>query len=158
MIVLGFDPGLDGAIAIYWPDTNKLVVHDTPTMGDKKRRCINAAQLSHLIQQEIKEDMPWVAAFVEDVHAMIGWGIGSAFRFGESKGVLFGVLGALNIPTRRVAPQTWKKKLGLSRDKDASRKLAIETWPHHADLFARVKDDNRAEAALIAKYGWSQLQ
>ena len=95
-------------------------------------------------------------AYLEDVHAMIGWGIGSAFRFGESMGVVQGVLGALGVPLFRVSPQKWKKALGLSREKDASRKLATETFPKYAELFARCKDDNRAEAALLAKYGAAQ--
>jgi len=160
MIVLGLDPGLDGAYAFYSPDTGYLSVHDTPTMGDKKKRSINAAQLA----SDIRCHLPFpispfgVTAFVEDVHAMQGWGSGSVFRFGESKGVLFGVLGALGIPIFRVAPQTWKKKFGLSRDKGASRKLIIEMFPKQADRFARVMDDNRAEAALIAKYGAQKLK
>jgi coenzyme F420-reducing hydrogenase alpha subunit len=36
------------------------------------------------------------------------------------------------------------------RSKDASRAEAIRRWPGHAALFARVKDDGRAEDALIA--------
>lgn len=37
--------------------------------------------------------------------------------------------------------------------KDASRSEAIRRWPAQASLFARVKDDGRAEAALIAVGG-----
>ena len=36
---------------------------------------------------------------------------------------------------------------------DAARAKAIARWPAHANLFARVKDDGRAEAALIGLAG-----
>jgi crossover junction endodeoxyribonuclease RuvC len=157
MIILGLDPGLSGAVAFYNPEKDIIDIVDTPTMGDKKQRSISAAVLASEIKERTSIHMPWVSAYVEDVHAMIGWGVGSSFRFGESKGVLFGVLATLRIPTYRVSPQKWKKAMGLGRDKDASRKMAIERFPAFADLFARVMDDNRAEAALIAYYGSQQV-
>ncbi len=39
--------------------------------------------------------------------------------------------------------------------KDLARSRAIERWPAHAEVFARLKDHDRAEAALI---GWAGLQ
>ena len=57
------------------------------------------------------------------------------------------------VPVRPVPPSTWKKALGLSADKNASRQRAIETWPEHVRTFARVRDDGRAEAALLALFG-----
>lgn len=155
MIVIGIDPGLVGAVAFYDPDADTIDIVDTPTMGDGKKRVINAALLAEHIGDRTAGQ---AVAYLEDVHAMIGWGIGSAFRFGESKGVIQGIIGALGIRLFRVSPQKWKKALGLGRDKDSSRKLAIEMFPKHAELFARVKDDNRAEAALIAKYGSDELK
>jgi hypothetical protein len=35
---------------------------------------------------------------------------------------------------------------------EVSRARAIETWPAHAKLFARKRDHNRAEAALLGLY------
>ena len=40
--------------------------------------------------------------------------------------------------------------------KDASRAEAIRRWPAQAELFARKKDDGRAEAALIAIAGMTR--
>ncbi len=37
--------------------------------------------------------------------------------------------------------------------KDTARSEAIRRWPDKAGLFARVKDDGRADAALIAVAG-----
>jgi hypothetical protein len=42
---------------------------------------------------------------------------------------------------------------GKAGAKDAARSEAIRRWPDKARLFARVKDDGRAEAALIAVAG-----
>lgn len=49
--------------------------------------------------------------------------------------------------------RTLRRALGLSPDKGASRRRAIELWPAQSAMFARVKDDGRAEAALIG-YWW----
>lgn len=44
--------------------------------------------------------------------------------------------------------------VGLTlKSKDAARSEAIRRWPDHAALFARVKDDGRAESALIGIAG-----
>jgi hypothetical protein len=58
------------------------------------------------------------------------------------------------VPTNEVPPATWKKHFGLSTDKDASRAYASSVFPDQSNLWARKKDDGRAEAALIAYYGW----
>jgi crossover junction endodeoxyribonuclease RuvC len=78
----------------------------------------------------------------------------AAFAFGRSRGVVEGILGAVGIPATFIAPAAWKRAVGLSlANKDAARSEAIRRWPTHAALFARVKDDGRAEAALIAVAG-----
>ena len=146
--ILAVDPGLSGAIALYWPSHVMLLVYDTPTMGTAKKKRINVTGLIDLLEPRIP-----AAAFVEDVHAMIGWGSGSIFRFGESKGAVLGVIGAMRIPVHLISPQVWKKSFGLSSDKEMARLRAIELFPRHAKLFARKADHNRAEAALIALYG-----
>jgi len=56
-----------------------------------------------------------------------------------------------------ITPPTWKRAVGIppGKDgaKDAARSEAIRRWPDRAGLFARVKDDGRAEAALIGLCG-----
>jgi len=69
-------------------------------------------------------------------------------------GALLGALGALRVPTVLVTPGAWKVAAGLrGKDKSASRDLATRCWPSWAESFRRVRDDGRAEAALIAIYG-----
>jgi crossover junction endodeoxyribonuclease RuvC len=67
--------------------------------------------------------------------------------------MLEGVLAGLNIATITIAPQVWRKVAKVRGGKDASRMRACELFPRDAALFARVKDDGRAEAALIAWAG-----
>jgi crossover junction endodeoxyribonuclease RuvC len=59
-----------------------------------------------------------------------------------------------------LTPPTWKRAVGIAPGKDgakdAARSEAIRRWPHQAEFFARVKDDGRAEAALIAVAGLSK--
>ena len=56
-----------------------------------------------------------------------------------------------------LTPAHWKRLVGIAPGKegakDAARSEAIRRWPGHAATFARVKDDGRAEAALIAIAG-----
>ena len=55
-----------------------------------------------------------------------------------------------------VTPQLWKKAMRLVADKDAARQRAVQLFPERAEWFRRVKDDGRAEAAMIALYGWQR--
>jgi len=66
--------------------------------------------------------------------------------------IVEGVALGAGIPVRWVSASKWKRALGLSADKGASRRRATELWPAQSAMFARVKDDGRAEAALIAYY------
>jgi len=64
-----------------------------------------------------------------------------------------GILAALKMPVTFVAPATWVKGVGRVQGKDASRARAMELFPDYQDQFKRVKDDGRADAALIAYWG-----
>jgi crossover junction endodeoxyribonuclease RuvC len=55
-----------------------------------------------------------------------------------------------------IAPPVWKRAAGIApgkENKDSARAKAIARWPSHAEMFARKKDIDRAEAALIAVAG-----
>jgi len=79
------------------------------------------------------------------------------FRFGQGYGAIQMALAGHKIPTRLVTPSKWKSHFGLSRDKGVSRGLAMQRFPEQAQMFSRVKDDGRAEAALIALYGQEKM-
>lgn len=75
-------------------------------------------------------------------------------RFGESLGVVLGVLGALQLPIEWVVPHVWKRRAGLrGKDKDAARTLAMQRHPEVADNLKLKKNVGRAEAILIATFG-----
>jgi crossover junction endodeoxyribonuclease RuvC len=80
-------------------------------------------------------------------------GVTSAFNFGFAAGALQGLVAGNAIPMHLVAPLTWKRHYKLSADKDASRRRASQLFPAHSHLWARAKDDGRAEAVLLAYYG-----
>lgn len=152
-MILGIDPGVDGAVAVLTPAGELVEVVDMPTLQDgaKGRRTVNAGLLAAVVY---KSDA--TKAFCELVGPRPGDGHAGAFGFGRSRGVIEGVLAAAGVPVEMVAPVTWKRAAGIAPGKaikDSARSVAIARWPAKADLFARVKDCDRAEAALIAVAG-----
>jgi len=151
MIYIGIDPGFSGAIAFYAPKENIVSVYDMPVYQNAKGKTeINLYELHEILEPETDEPH---MAIIEQVAAMRGQGVTSMFRFGQSYGVTQMAVAAHKIPMQFVTPAKWKSYLGLSRDKGVSRSLASQRFPKQADLFKRVKDDGRAEAALLALYG-----
>jgi crossover junction endodeoxyribonuclease RuvC len=152
--VIGVDVGATGAIALLTALGEIEWIADMPCLADGPtgRRAINPPLLA-----EIAARSHATPAFVEYVGARPGEGAVGAFAFGRSRGVIEGVLGVLSIPVTMLTPPQWKRIVGIppGRDgaKDAARSEAIRRWPAHAGLFARVRDDGRAEAALIALAG-----
>lgn len=158
--VLGIDPGLDGALALLID--NRVHVWDMPTMkvkrGTKFKREVSPVMLAHTLREiDLMAESAGVAndlrAYVERVGAMPGQGVTSMFSFGRSLGLIEGVLAGLTIPFELIPPGTWRRGMSVREGKDGSRLRASELWPSQAGLFARVKDDGRAEAALIAAFG-----
>lgn len=158
MKIMGVDPGASGALVILDTDDRSIVVIDMPTTkvkrGPRTVNQVDAVALSHALQ-------PYAGACtaaVEKVHSMPGQGVASTFSFGRAAGVLEGVLAALDIPFSLIPPQTWTKAMRLFGGKDGSRARAQELFPDQAHLFARKKDDGRADAALIACYAAERLE
>ena len=151
MRVLGIDVGLNGAIAVVEGD-QLIEVHDMPTFSmernGKNKRMVNAAELARLIRQASPG-----CAYLERLNAMPGQGVTSMFSMGQSLGVVLGILAALDIPTTTIPPRTWQRALDVPQGKDGSRYRAAQLFPARAELFKRVKDNGRSDAALIAVYG-----
>lgn len=151
MIIIGIDPGLSGAFAVYSGD-RLLHVEDLPVLefkrNGKNKRDLDVSRLAKRIQG-------WAPskAIVEKVGAMPGQGVSSVFSFGKTYGAILGILGALEVPVDLVAPQVWKKKLGVPAGKDGARARASQLIPAGAEFWPLKKHDGRAESALIAYYG-----
>jgi Holliday junction resolvasome RuvABC endonuclease subunit len=145
MIIVGIDPGNNGGIALLHGD--RLIYADhLPIVG----KTLSGHLLNNWFA-DIEPDTPTMVV-VEQVHAMPKQGVSSTFNFGKAVGIIEGVIAARGLPITWVTPQRWKKSIGVTADKNTSRQLAINLWPDQAHLFARVKDVDRAEAALIAEW------
>jgi crossover junction endodeoxyribonuclease RuvC len=153
--IIGIDIGTKGAAAIIDAKTGEIIeIIDMPCLNDgpKGRPAVNGPLLAEFVFRSHATH-----AFIEYVGARPGEGAVGAFAFGRSRGVVEGVLAAAGIPAVHIAPASWKRAIGIKPGKDgakdAARSEAIRRWPGQAGLFARVKDDGRAEAALIAVAG-----
>ena len=145
--VIGIDPGLSGALVHVDGISTGLL--DMPTIDVRGKRRIDGYAVHDWIIGMGPVDM----VVIEEVQGVQGTGATSAFTFGFGAGLLEGILIAARRPYMKVRPQVWTKALGVARDKGDHRQLAQRLYPESAHLFARVKDDGRADAALIA-YWW----
>ena len=151
MTVIGIDPGLSGAIARPMPD-GSVDIWDMPSIEVRGKRRIDAYTLHELIVAAGPVDM----VVLEHVQGVQGSGATGAFTFGEGFGIIQGILVALERPTTLVRPQRWTKDLGVGSDKGEHRRTAQRLFPPSASMFARVKDDGRADAALLAHW-WGRV-
>jgi hypothetical protein len=61
------------------------------------------------------------------------------------------------ISLQGVAPALWKRVMGVTGDKDESRKAASARWPGDVRRWPAKKDHGRCDACLIAAYGRRQF-
>jgi len=148
---LGIDPGAQGALALVDGDGKLHALWDMPlgTRGSKNE--VDAKQLGRIVRQAKK------FAGKDGLRACLEWvgarpGQKGGFMFGDSFGVVRGVLTSLGVEIVLVAPLLWKGRFGLvKKDKDLARtvvKQHVSDVVH--DLFKRKADIGRAEAVLIA--------
>lgn len=157
-VVIACDPGKDGAFAV--TVGGALVdVDDMPTLtltiAGKQRRRVDGFTVHTLLRSYLASHFGYpggVLFVLEEVGAMPKEGPQGAFTFGESYGVVKGVAIGLGVPIELVRPAQWKRDLKLRKGKDAARLRAMELFPQFRADFKRVKDDGRAEAALIAHW------
>lgn len=151
MILAAFDPGLSGAVAVTTA-RNKASVFDLPIMGLGKQNILNGAALADLL---LREKVEYV--IFEQAQTMPKMNVAAQGRYMSAFGQLLGVVQALKIPyDKPVRPHQWKKDMRLGRDKEDSRRRAIELFPRLAGDLARKKDHNRAEALLLARWWWDR--
>lgn len=155
--VIGIDPGFSGAIAVI--DTAKvgeldyIEVWDMPLHQIKIGKSVKSKiDVAGVVSILAKLERP-ARCFIEDVGSSPQMGVTSAFNFGFGAGVLHGILAADYFSMRAVTPSKWKRDMRLNSSKDMSRKVASERFPAFAHLWARAKDDGRAEAVLLALWG-----
>ena len=148
MKILGIDPGFSGAWGMI--DWHGDFVACGDMLNDSKQLLTND------IHREISQarDGCDLEVCVEAVHAMPAQGVSSTFKFGVAFGMALAMTQRINAPVHLVTPRTWKKDLGLSKDKNQSLDMARALWP--SAPLTRKKDNGRAEALLLAH--WWRLQ
>lgn len=152
-LYIGIDPGLSGALAFYDPATGDLEVFDVPVHEVKVAKSTKKRLDMHGLADLVRERKSTIkAGIVESVSAMPGQGVSSMFAFGFVAGALQATVAANTIPLDLVTPTVWKKRMGLTKDKDACRRAASMLMPRHAGIWKLAKHDGRAEATLLAYY------
>ena len=123
-------------------------VGEFPTFGAGAAHRLGLAGLPDLIAHHRID-----RAIVEDAQSMPRQGTASTFRYGRAVGAVEGALTALQVPIAFIRPAVWKRHFALGAgDKGKARALAAQRWPTHEAAFTRVKDQHRAEAALLGVF------
>lgn len=151
-MISAVDPGLTGAIGYIHDQGDFYKVSDMAVtqagQGRKVKNEVNAAALF----AELRTLVIPSTIVIERVHSMPKMASQTVFSMGDSFGVVRAVAASLGIPTVFVDPREWKKHFGLGKDKEQSRALAVQLFP--TAPLSRVKDHNRAESLLIARWYW----
>lgn len=179
MIIAGIDNGVkNGAIAIVNTDTLKVnTIHFNLVVP-----CLEF--IPHTEGKEIVENMlrsKFICygvenVFIEKAQVFPGQGVVSSGRYMQSYGTIRGLCTGMNLPYHLIAPQRWKKEM-IPADLKRMKKLKemttqeLKEWKikekFNSILAAKrifpdlnlplVKDHNRAEALLIALYGYKEF-
>jgi len=144
--IFAIDPGLNGAYAVWGEDGKIQEVGDLPRFS----KHLNGAMLAKIIAVANP-----LFCVIEQVGARPGQGVSSTFNFGCAYGVCIGTFMALDMPFDTVTPGTWKREMGIGKDKERARQKAVQLHPEAAEFLGRKLDHNRAEAILLAHY-WSR--
>jgi crossover junction endodeoxyribonuclease RuvC len=159
MNLCGVDAGVGGALALFGEDGRLLAVADMPAtsvrVGKTQRTRINAAALAQLLRDwEVGHaaveavrprptDTPMTAGYLMGAHDMV-----------------LGVLAGVGVPFTPVETRAWRTAadiklrgdMSYGDRKEASRLRALQLFPLQAAYFARKKDSDRAEAALVGRW------
>src|SRR5262249_12814043 len=153
MVCIGIDPGLAGALALLTDNGALVALHDTPVLTLSSSR---GTKREYDVPGLVTLLAPYAGfqahVMLEASQAMPGQGVRSMWVTGYGYGIWIGLLAALQMPYTTVRPVAWKKALGLGKDKEQARLRAMQLFPT-ADL-RHKKDHGRAEALLLAWYGW----
>jgi crossover junction endodeoxyribonuclease RuvC len=148
--LLAVDPGLSGAVCVIGRGVFD-VRRDFKELPDIAKAVAGLCQSHHPER-----------AVMEFVAARPGQGVCSMFSFGRAAGTADGALTVClpAVEVQQVTPQVWQRYFrelyNIPRTEDFdSRLIAVRLFPRYAELFARKKDHNSADAVLIA--AWALL-
>ena len=157
-LIVGCDPGLNGAFAFLDCQENTIRLVDMPVFEFETTKTRKVIDAYSIVQEMNKETISHM--YLEEVFSSSQMGVVSAFSFGRGKGVLEGICAALEVPLTQVKPTRWKKEMRVPADKRAACERASQLIPGAASYFKGPRGgilDGRAEAALLALYGALEL-
>lgn len=163
---LSIDPGSKGFITIRNEDGSFRFI---PLEGCD----YHMLALELMMLKETKDTF----AVMEEVHAIFGSSAKATFSFGETNGMLKGLLIATGIPYQLVQPKTWQKEIWINQDmvidykkvtvkgveqtrkevntKQTSFNAAKRLFPDidlRKNERCRNLDDNKCDSLLICEY------
>jgi hypothetical protein len=142
-VILGLDPGGDGALTLLYPD-----------------RSITIHRLTGLTSKDVLDLMRFVSlekphGFLEKVHSMPQNSGKSMFSFGRAYERLIMALLATRIPYEDVIPQKWQQGVGMGRSYPTQTKRKQAATQIAQQLFPSVKIIQAvSDSVLIAEYGY----
>jgi hypothetical protein len=161
-LVMGVDPGLNGAYSILdSADPHHVLDYgDMPTVdktvGRSKRKRTDLVGVEMMVDTVNYIGVRLVV--IEDT------GVRPRQAGQKELGINIGILQYAfhhaRVRTELIVPNVWKKALRAPADKDEAVNRAIELFPNSREIFFGPKGgrkDGRAEAAMIALYGCKNL-
>jgi len=165
MVVLGIDPGLSGALALYTSESRRLV--QIEAMPVYLRKIGKAAKQRHVVDSVKLFDM--MEGFdalgvdlvvLEQVASRPGDMGGVTAGYGM--GLLVMACVALKLRLEVVQAAAWKRAMRVPADKKEAIQRALALFPEQRGMFVppggRVPHDGRAEAGMLAMYGGDHLK
>lgn len=162
MIILGVDPGVNGAITVYCTEKRQFLHSmNYPTKFDKNnKKQIWVKMLYYAVNKLLlsyENQVDNIIAVLEKVHAMPAQGVSTTFSFGRNFGIIDAIINCALIESNiyYVRPVDWKRKFNLfHKPKAAAKQYILENYPEAKALITRA---DQADAALIALYGAKYL-
>jgi len=161
-IYIGIDVGKLGGIAIINEAGEVLELHAMPLIGKE----YDIHKIADILRGR---DIDSCKVVIEDVHSIYGTSAKSNFEFGRGRGILEGIVCALNMRHTMVKPKTWQKEMtdGIPKqfkmskgkkvnDTKAIALLACRRLFPNQDLRknerCRVPSDGIIDGLLMAEY------
>ena len=160
-IFCGWDNGIAGGLAFLNSETNELSVYPMPIVTVKTAKGNKNQYNIPEIIRIIKSHPNIKLCVLERAQAFPGSAVQATFSFARTFGIAEGILAALEIPYRIVAPQSWMADMfrGIPHKKGESKQASILVAQR---LFPRTKfiasdkatkiHDGMTDATLMAVY------
>jgi len=151
MKICGIDPGLFGGIGFIAVDQGELLNYSSLKMPTNKlRHTVKGVTFNMVDVSAIHEAVAYERPDVIIIERQVGRPNQSSVAT-HTAGTNYGIILSLNLlklPVHIVAPDQWKKRLGISKDKKEATDLCLSIFGASAP-----KKDGPAEALLLAWYG-----